>query len=240
MRSVGGSSVDRTEVRVRRGNQDTRRPRAEASGGTSPAGTLISGFWPRELKGSSVLLLKPQAAWAVCHGSAGGPVNLVVQGGRPLPAAVAGHLPWALGDIRTEILTSPHPCSRRLSILPEKGAPLGLSKVWGHISSPQILRRGQPLAFPRIKQPGERRGLWCPRLEAPLPMFPGEELGGSGLDSRLDSGPDQEACRLLHPGDASVAQGGRDALAWPWPWLLRREADVRGGGRSQCLSCRFM
>ena len=108
---------DRTEVRVRRGNQDTRRPRAEASGGTSPAGTLISGFWPRELKGSSVLLLKPQAAWAVCHGSAGGPVNLVVQGGRPLPAAVAGHLPWVLGDIRTEILTSPHPCSRRLSSL---------------------------------------------------------------------------------------------------------------------------
>lgn len=96
MRSVGGSSADRTEVRVRRGDQDTRRPRAETSGGTSPAGTLISGFWPREAKGSSVLLLKPQAAWAVGHGSTSGPVNLGCREGAhcPQPSRGVSPGPW--------------------------------------------------------------------------------------------------------------------------------------------------
>lgn len=231
MRSVGGSSADRTEAHVRRGDQDTRRPRAEASGGTSSATPLISSFWPQEPKDSSVLLLRPQAAWAVCHGSASGPVHLIVQGGCPLPPAVAGCLPWALGDVRAGILTSPHPCSAGSVSFLRKVLPWG-SPRFGDTSLPPRYGGWGSSQHSLGSNSQDRGGVsGAPVLKSVSRVSWG---GAWGLRTGLWAGPGGP--QASRPGDAPVAQGGRDALAWPWPGLLLREADVRGGGRSQCLA----
>lgn len=125
-------------------------PRSEASGGTSPANSLISGFWPLELRYNTFLLFKPHPAWDVCHSSPSRLIHLIVQGGRrpdvkeaPTLGGCDGESRWALGDFGAGILTSP-----RLSILTGEVAPSGPLQGLGTNLFPQDTNARATLSLP--------------------------------------------------------------------------------------------
>lgn len=112
-----------------------------------------------------------QPPWAVHlllqrpHGPDTGGSPLV---GSPPPVSLTWAPGWLWGWGRSDIL---RPQSPQWEVA-----------LWGLLQG--RLRLGPPSAFSRGKQPGQRRGSWCPCPEVrvvPPPSSPGEEAGGSGL-----------------------------------------------------------